>query len=70
MTKLFAALAVIPAVLFILFLLALITAIITQYAWSQAIVPIFHLPDLTFWQAFWMNVLGSMLFKSSSVSKS
>ena len=50
---------------------AFLFAIIAQYAWANSIAQIFHLSELTFWQAFWLNVLSGMLFKSTSaVSKS
>ncbi len=56
-------------VLLFVFLFSLLGAIITQWAWSNSVGEIFHLADLTFWQAFWLNVLGGMLFKSSASAK-
>lgn len=47
-------------------LFAFIFAIITQWAWAGSVAQVFHLPELTFNQAFWLNVLGGMVFKSSS----
>jgi hypothetical protein len=49
-------------------LMALLFAIITQWAWAGSVGQIFHLPDLTFFQAFWLNVFGGMVFKGSSAS--
>lgn len=49
---------------------AFLFAVITQYAWANSVAQIFHLSELTFWQAFWLNVFGGMVFKGSSVSKS
>jgi hypothetical protein len=62
----FAAIFMFMMVMFFAFLFA----IITQWAWEGSIAQIFHLPNLTFWQAFWLNTLGGMLCKSSSVSSS
>jgi hypothetical protein len=53
-----------------IFLLAFILAWITQWAWSGSVAQIFHLTELTYWQAYCLNVLGGMLCKNSSVSKS
>ena len=52
----------------IVLVLAFVFAIITQWAWAGSIAQIFHLPELTFFQAFWLNMLGGMVCKSSSVS--
>ena len=48
-------------------LFAFLFAIITKWAWAYSIAEIFHLPELTFWQAYWLNVLGGMVCKSSSI---
>jgi hypothetical protein len=50
----------------LLFVLALIGAVFTQWGWNGSIAQIFHLSDLTFMQAFWLNVLGGMVCKGSS----
>ena len=42
--------------------LSLLFAIVTQIAWEHSVAEIFKLPLLTFWQAFWLNVLGGMLY--------
>ena len=47
---------------------ALLFAVITQWAWAGSVAQIFHLPELTFNQAFWLNVLGGMVCKGSSGS--
>jgi len=58
---------VVVAFFTIMFVSALF-AVITQWAWSGSVGQIFHLPDLTFWQAFWLNMLGGMVCKGSSSS--
>lgn len=40
-------------------------AFITQWAWDGSVAEIFHLPEITYWQAFWLNILGGMLCKGS-----
>jgi hypothetical protein len=50
--------------------LGLLFAVVTQYTWAHSIAEIFHLPELTFWQAFCLNVFGGMVFKGSSGSSS
>ena len=68
MDKLIVGLFGFALILVFVFLFALLGAIITQWAWANSVAEVFHLADLTFWQAFWLNVLGGMLCKSSSVS--
>lgn len=63
---LFGALLIFVVVMFFAFLFA----VITQWAWAGSVAQIFHLPELDFWQAFWLNVLGGMVCKGSSTSKS
>ena len=53
----------------VVFLFAFIFAFITCWAWSGSVAQIFHLPELTYSQAYWLNVLGGMICKSSSISK-
>ena len=48
----------------IIVVLALLFAVITQWAWAGSVAQIFHLQPLTFMQAFWLNVLSGMLFKT------
>lgn len=45
-------------------------AIITQYAWDHSVVELFKFPEISFWQAFCLNLLGSMVCKSSARSSS
>ena len=46
---------------------SLFGAIVTQWAWEGSVAQIFHLPGLSIWQAFWLNLLGGMVCKSSSL---
>jgi len=52
----------------VILIVAFILAIVTQLAWACSIAQIFHVPELSFFQAFWLNVLGGMLFKNSTGS--
>jgi hypothetical protein len=65
LTLMFSAFLVFLLVVFFAFLFA----VITQWAWAGSIAQVFHCSELTFSQAFWLNVLGGMLCKSSGSSK-
>jgi uncharacterized membrane protein len=54
--------------LVMVFVLALLGAIVTQYAWDHSIAEIFKLPEISFFQAFCLNLFGGMVFKSSGSS--
>lgn len=49
-------------------LISLLFAWVTQIAWQYSVGEIFHLPNLTFWQAFWLNMFGNTVVRSSSSS--
>lgn len=70
MDKLLAGLVV--GIVMFMFILALsfLFAIVTQWAWAGSVAQVFHWPELDFWQAFWLNVLGGMVCKGSSASSS
>ena len=70
MEKLILAVTLFVAAFFIIILGSLLFAVITQWAWAGSIGQVFHLPDLTFWQAFWLNTLGGMVCKGSSSGSS
>jgi hypothetical protein len=70
MTKLMAALFAMVFVFTLVLMFAFIFAIITQWAWANSIAQIFHLQELDFWQAFWLNVLGGMVCKGSNSAAS
>ena len=70
MEKLFAVLFVAPIGFVVILFFSLLFAVITQLAWSGSVAQVFHLPELTFFQAFWLNVLGGMVFKGSSSASS
>lgn len=42
----------------------------TMFLWDWLMPKIFGLPEITFWEALGINLLCSILFKSSSSSKS
>jgi len=61
--------------LIIIAVLALFTlggAFVFQWAWAMVAVPLFHMPELTYWQAFaamvLINIVGSA-FRSASKGK-
>jgi hypothetical protein len=56
-------------VLLILFGMAIVMAIPTYLIWNWVIPSIFQLPEITLGQALGLNMLSSILFKSSSTSK-
>jgi hypothetical protein len=56
-------------VLLMLFGMAIVMAIPTYLIWNWVIPSIFQLPEITLGQALGLNILSSILFKSSSTSK-
>ena len=50
----------------IILAISLILALPTMVLWNCLMPVIFKLPSITFWQALGLNVLCSVLFKSSS----
>jgi hypothetical protein len=50
--------------------LSLVFAIFTMWAYNGSVAEMFHVQQIGFVQAFWLNVLGGLLCKSSSGSKS
>ena len=56
-------------VLLVLFGIAIVMAIPTYLIWNWVIPSIFQLPEITLGQALGLNMLSSILFKSSSTSK-
>ena len=65
MDKLFVFLAAALMLFSVVILFAFLGGIITQWAWAGSVAEIFHLPGLTFWQAFCLNLLGGMVCKGS-----
>jgi hypothetical protein len=64
-----ALLAIIALVIIVGFIIALPTLIIVNYLFTSAVlITMFGIPALTFWKAFWLNVLCGILFKSTSSS--
>lgn len=51
-------------------LVVVICALPTMWLWNWLMPTIFGLGKITFWQALGLNLLCSILFKSSSASKS
>ena len=49
---------------------AAITAVFTMLLWNWLMPTIFGLVEISFWQAFGVNLLCGILFKSSISSKS
>lgn len=47
----------------ILFVIALALAIVTQLCWNSSIAPLTGAKPATFWQAFGINILGSIVFQ-------
>ena len=70
MDKLIAGIFIASAGLLLILVFAFFFAFVTKLAWAYSVAEVFHLPELTFFQAFAMNVLGGMLFKGSNSSVS
>lgn len=69
--KLVTVLAIIGGVVGIFILigvLALLMAYPTMWAWNYVMPYLFGLKTLSFWQAFSINFLANMLFKSSNTN--
>ena len=66
MEDFFKAVGVIVVFIGIIFGLALILALPTMWLWNWLMPAIFGLTKITFWQALGINLLSSILFKSSS----
>lgn len=41
----------------------------TMWLWNWLMPSLFHLPTITIWQAWGLNVLCSLLFKSNIITK-
>ena len=62
----------IETVLAALLILVVVTAILgfpLMWLWNWLMPTIFGLPYITFWQALGLNILSTILFKSTSTSK-
>jgi len=58
-------------ILFILlFLVALIALMpmLTAWAWSNSVTPVFGIREITWVEAFFFNMLGACLFKNTNVN--
>lgn len=47
--------------IFLVVVVCFISAIITEWAWNYVMPYLFHLPHVTFWQAFALNLLVAKL---------
>jgi len=61
-------LIVVLGVIALIFGLALLFAFPTLWLWNWLMPPIFGLTKITFWQAFGINLLTNILFKSSHIN--
>ena len=70
MDKILAMLVIVLGGFALVLIAAAVFSGVTMFAWDHSIAQITTLPQLNLTQAFFMNVLGGMLFKSSvSASK-
>lgn len=46
-------------------LVVLIVPIITQWAWSHSVTPVFGIREISWVEAFAFNLLGTMLFRDT-----
>lgn len=63
-------LGIFVAFIILLIFVSLIAAIPTYFLWNWLMVSIFGLKVITFWQAWGINFLAGILFKSSFASSS
>lgn len=70
MSKFFVVVVASMAVFGLVLVFAFVFAFVTQMAWDGSVGEVFHLPNLTFFQAFWLNMLGGMVCKASSSGSS
>jgi membrane protein implicated in regulation of membrane protease activity len=54
----------------LVFLLAVFGGTIVYFLWPVVMVPVFHLPELTWFQAVALTYICAILLKSSSTSNS
>jgi hypothetical protein len=47
----------------LLVVLAFVFAVVTMWAWNNSVAEIFHISEIGFMQAWWLNVLSGVLFK-------
>lgn len=48
----------------------LIFAVPLMYAWDGVMPHVFHLPTISFWQAFAMLIVATLLFRAGSAASS
>lgn len=68
MEKLILIVIAIAGVLALAFGLSLLLALPVMWLWNWLCVDLFHLPAITFWQAFGLQMLIHLLWPSSSYS--
>jgi len=56
--------------LVMLVVICLINPLIIYCLWDDTFVKFFGVPDVTFWDAFWISWISAALFKSSNISNS
>ena len=69
MDKVFIIIGIAVTFVTVLVLMSLVFAIPTYYLWNWLMPKLFHLPEVTLFQAWGINFLTSILFKSSSTGK-
>ena len=53
----------------LIFIVGLLIMFPTMWLWNWLMPELFHLPTITIWQAWGLNVLCSLLFKSNITTK-
>ncbi len=62
------AMAAVVGIFVLVFIVSLLMAFPTMWLWDWLMPVIFGLKEITFWQAFGINLLSGILFKSSNTS--
>ncbi len=55
-------------ILFLFLALLALMPLLTQWSWSNSVTPVLGIREITFWEAFFFNMLGTALFKNTSVN--
>ena len=49
-------------------IITFISAFLVLLFWNNSVPDLFHVPEITYWQAWFLNMLCVVLFKNSSTS--
>jgi hypothetical protein len=70
MVSFLAAILAIAIAFFVMIVVDLVLAVPLMFAWDGVMPHVFHLPTISYWQAFAMLIVAGLLVKSTSSSTS